>query len=566
MSALRELFAVFRTEVDTKPLDKADKRVDQFRENLRSLGEAVASAFALREIAMFVKETIEAGDALADMAAQLQVTTADLQFMQYAMKLTGGETEDAAVALKFLTKNLGEAAQGAGTAGETFAKLHVQIKNGDGSTRASTEVLTDLADAFAKSTDPAKATADAMAIFGKQGIKLIPLLKQGSAGIAKMREEFQALGGGMSDEFIKAADDAQDEIDKLGFSWVGLKSTIVLFFIPAIEDATQALQKWMKGTADFIRETGGFKTAIQALGLATVAALVWKLVAAFRALGVAEVVAEFAGFAVPLLIISLLYLAFDELVTLMGGGKTIIGEFLDEFAGFGAQKEVVQNLKDLWTEFMAVFGSDDAEEATGFLDFMEKVLTSLIVETANLLNIVLTLVTAVLDLGKAFGQIGGAGIARLLSIMPGGAGMKKTADDLTADAGKSLGGAGRALNSGLDTTRQIVTADVNQWRDRHLTEDGKALNGRQFKRYQDARETLGYVPGSSAIEFGTKEVSSDKARSAQMTIDKLTQPVTINITNPTGSAREVADAARSGTKQGVGEANRATLAAVESGG
>ena len=68
---------------------------------------------------------------------------------------------------------------------EAFQKLGIEFQKSDGTLRSATDVLKDLADIVAKMPDGAEKTALGNELMGKSWKELIPLLNEGSAGLAK---------------------------------------------------------------------------------------------------------------------------------------------------------------------------------------------------------------------------------------------------------------------------------------------------------------------------------------------------------------------------------------------
>ena len=55
-----------------------------------------------------------------------------------------------------------------------------------------------------------------MALLGKNGAEMIPLLNQGAEGITKLQEEAAKLGIVIDEQTAKAAGDFNDQLDKIG--------------------------------------------------------------------------------------------------------------------------------------------------------------------------------------------------------------------------------------------------------------------------------------------------------------------------------------------------------------
>jgi hypothetical protein len=234
MSALRVLAAMFDidTATATTKLKQLDTGLTTAKGSLTTLAAGVVGAFSLHAFKDFIEDQIELGSKINDTAEKLGVGTDELQKFQYAAGLSGVSAEGAGKALQLLNKNMGEAIGGNKEAVETFAKLKIELKDGQGNVRELGDTLPELADAFSEMGSDQERTAAAMKIFGRSGAELLPLLKKGGEELANLNREFEELGGGMQDDFIKLADEAGDEMDRLKFAMTGLKSRIAVADAP----------------------------------------------------------------------------------------------------------------------------------------------------------------------------------------------------------------------------------------------------------------------------------------------------------------------------------------------
>ena len=207
---LRELLASFNVDTGqaVQSLKHLDVGIARAKQTLGALAEAFIGSAIVHGLGEFIEGQIEAGSRVNDLSEKLGVGTEELQKFQLAAGLAGVNSESAAQALGFLNKNMGAALEGNKEAVETFAKMGVALKDGSGKVRELGDVIPEIADSFEKLESNQERTALAMKIFGKSGAALIPLLKEGSAKLVEMNRRFEELGGGMTEEFVKAADEA----------------------------------------------------------------------------------------------------------------------------------------------------------------------------------------------------------------------------------------------------------------------------------------------------------------------------------------------------------------------
>lgn len=354
--ALREILAAFEIKVDDKALKALEGGLEGTVNKLKAVAAAFTGGLLVNEVSEFIGHQIELGSQINDTAEKLGVGTEELQQFQYAAKLSGVEAESAAQSLGFLNKNIGEAISGNATAAKTFADLHVQIKNSDGTVRELGDVLPDVADAFVKVGSAQQRTAIAMSIFGRSGAQLVPILNQGSDGLEDLYKEFDRLGGSLSEDFIHGADEAGDELDKLKFSFEGLKSRIAVTVFPTLITLTKYLEEVSGSLVHLSKETNVIKVGLYGLAGASGFGALRLLASLSKSLGFTTKAAEGLGgglkaifnlgFKGGLLLTALTGIALvaEDIYTLFTGGQSAIGEWLDKLGGVGAAQALVDDV------------------------------------------------------------------------------------------------------------------------------------------------------------------------------------------------------------------------------
>jgi TP901 family phage tail tape measure protein len=434
MSALRELFAVFRIEVDHKELKEATEHVEGFKNTLKKVGNVLAEAFAIDQIKEFVEGQVEAGAQLKVMADRLGTDTDELQAYQLAAGEAGVSTEALTTGLRFLNRNIAEASKGGGEGAAIFRELGISLKNGDGTTRSSADVMGDLADSIAEIPDTAKKTEVAMKLLGRGGAELIPLLNRGGEAFEEARKSMQELGGGMSKEFVEQAHEAEAANVRLEFSLKGLKSQIASALLPILGDIVKTLTHVVSGAIEFNKETNALTTAVAFFGTIGAVKALGSLKELMKVFGllkptVGETIISLLGFAAPLLLLGLLYLIFDDLYTLMTGGESVIGDTIDDLFGIGTAAQFAKDLSEA-------------------LSALPDILTSV---GKILWNVLVTPFEQIFDTLK--------GVGNVLGDLAGGnfALAKKELTDQKSDFGKrmhNIGAAGEGLGDDLTLSKK----------------------------------------------------------------------------------------------------------------
>jgi len=217
-----------------------DKKLKATRENVAKFGEAAATAAAAVGAAFgyMAKKSIDNMDSLYKMSQMVGTTTETLSALGYAAQLSGVNQDALTSSLARLSRGLAEAQQGTGEALKAFQALQInpaQFKSAD-------QALMSLADRFAMMEDGANKTALAMALFGRSGAQLIPFLNAGRNGIQDLKEEARKLGVVIDSETAKAAEEFNDNMERLKVGVQGLVNVIVRDALPELNKFVLSLK------------------------------------------------------------------------------------------------------------------------------------------------------------------------------------------------------------------------------------------------------------------------------------------------------------------------------------
>ena len=188
---------------------------------------AIGVGLSVGALAGWVKASIDAADALDEMAGRIGITAKELSGLNLAFSLAGVPLDSMGSALGKLQKEMADG-------NKAFAALGVSVRSGDGSLRNTTDVLADLADQFAGIEDGAGKTALAMAIFGKSGADMVPLLNGGADGLREMVAQSERLGLVLDDETAAAAGKFNDTLEMIGLGARGVGQQLAAQLLPTL--------------------------------------------------------------------------------------------------------------------------------------------------------------------------------------------------------------------------------------------------------------------------------------------------------------------------------------------
>ncbi|MGL4442061.1 MAG: hypothetical protein ACRCU1_00455 [Alsobacter sp.] len=182
---------------------------------------------------------------VAALSTRVGLTTDALQELGYAAEQNAGSMEGLANGWKAFANKADSAAKGGKEAAKAFRAVGVSAKDLRSGKLGLDEALGKVADKFQKMEDGPKKAALAMDLFGGAGGALIPLLNQGSKGIAALREEARKLGVVISADGIKSLAGFDDQMAKFRTTTNALRTQALAAIIPTLSKVLEKFQAWL---------------------------------------------------------------------------------------------------------------------------------------------------------------------------------------------------------------------------------------------------------------------------------------------------------------------------------
>lgn len=363
--ALREILAKFGFDYDKAKLREVSTDVDRTKGAVSGAVKAIGGAVFLRGLQGFISGIEDAGVAIHDLEEETGATARTIQLFTFGAGKAGVGAEEWEGSMRRLSLSLGRGAEGSEAQAAAFKTLGVATKDADGKTRSINDILPELVDGFGGIADPAKRSGLAVDLFGRAGTKMVGFLSQGKEGLAALAAEFDDLGGGLTEDAIKAAADYRDGLKRLDLAASGLKGQIGLGLFPALEKVVTGVAHGIAAFREFSKNSEIVKGALVSLGVAGVIALHALLAP------VLPVIAAFTALA----------LILDDLSVFFNGGKSLFGTELDKAFGKGTQDKVREGLQAIGDDVKKFF-KDLTEEPKKFAKSIQDMLN----EIANPFN------------------------------------------------------------------------------------------------------------------------------------------------------------------------------------
>jgi len=237
-------------------LDKLSKKSQAMSSSVSSSFRAVQSA-AIKMAAVFgislgvqgvVGAITRSVQSLVDLERQsksLGVTAQEMAKLKFVANSVGVEFEQLQQAFSKLAIGLQ-----AGRFNETTVALaNLGIRTKDlvtGQLRALPDILTDVAAAFQRLPKGIQQSQLAIQLFGESGLKILPFLLKGPAGIKALGDELERLGGVPTKEAVTQAVELDQTWKRLVASSDALVTKVTLSLIPVMKTTAESFEKAAK--------------------------------------------------------------------------------------------------------------------------------------------------------------------------------------------------------------------------------------------------------------------------------------------------------------------------------
>jgi ribosome-binding protein aMBF1 (putative translation factor) len=171
-------------------------------------------------------------DALGKLSQQTQVSVEAIQAYSLAAAQAGLSSEEFAKSLQRLTISVGKADDEKDT--NPFAKLGLSVEQLK--SLKPEEIFESVAEALSQIANDQERAAIATEIFGRGGVKLLPLINGGADALARAREEAEGLGGILTQEEVRNVEAMNDAFTKVGAAVQAVINKVVVNLSPVIKE------------------------------------------------------------------------------------------------------------------------------------------------------------------------------------------------------------------------------------------------------------------------------------------------------------------------------------------
>lgn len=218
---------------DSSQAEQSVGRVDKALRGLESTGSSINNVLtglgvgiSVAGLAAFVKEGIDAADALNDLADRSGIAIEKLAGLELAVKLGDTTLEAFVAASNKLSINIAKNA-------DDFAKLGVTAKD-------PVEAFKQFADVFSRIEDPQQRAALGAAAFGKAYAEMAPTLMRGADGIQELIDKGRQHNP-VTTEQAQRAGELNDRLDELSNRSKAASVVLAGPFVDSLNEVGRAL-------------------------------------------------------------------------------------------------------------------------------------------------------------------------------------------------------------------------------------------------------------------------------------------------------------------------------------
>jgi hypothetical protein len=222
-----------RAKAETKGFGSAIKKVKVGVSAFAIAGAAGILAVGA-SLTVLTKKAFETIDATAKLADSVGATVEGFTGMRFAAGIAGVGAEEVEKAYAKMERGIGQARQG--LAGQVRAFDALGLSADQLAAKDPTAAMTDILDALGKLPSAADKAAVASDIFGKSGLKLLPLANEGAEGIKALIAEADSLGLTFTRIDAAKIEQANDSVTRLKSLFQGAVQVFAIQVAPIVTE------------------------------------------------------------------------------------------------------------------------------------------------------------------------------------------------------------------------------------------------------------------------------------------------------------------------------------------
>lgn len=307
------------------------------------------------------------------MSKALGVTTDFYQGLQFAIDTTTNSGEQASQVIADISERMFDASEGSKALADDFKLLGFSRKKLKALAAEGPEAqILAMADAVKAAGPSAKRTFTVMSGLSDTGMRLIPMLAQGSEGLKKMMVDAKRLGVVLDKDAIKQAKVFSQRMILMKARLKGVRNQIGMRLLPTVNDMVAAFSAWISEGDNVNKMLYAMAVAAGVAGVALASMMAPRVIASFKLFakqlaGILKLLkgitlqAALAKIKLMALVAGLIFvgLVIEDLVNFVRGDKSVTEQL------FGRSEVIIDGLLSIRDTFMEML--DELESSFAML-------------------------------------------------------------------------------------------------------------------------------------------------------------------------------------------------------
>jgi len=179
----------------------ASKTIEDVGKTAAGVGAAIAGGAVLGKIKDFAEQSM---NAFADVGGSVLKLQRFAGGTAESMSHLAADARGSGVDMDALTKGVQKLSVHLNANDKVARSMGLAFKDSHGQMKPMDQIMGMLADKFSKMPNGVAKTAQIVALFGRSGMDMLPMLNKGAAGLAAMNEESDKLGTTLSQKDLDA--------------------------------------------------------------------------------------------------------------------------------------------------------------------------------------------------------------------------------------------------------------------------------------------------------------------------------------------------------------------------
>lgn len=251
---VRELITRLGWDADESKVKGYDSALKNVAKNAAIVTGAVSAATAA--VGAFVRSAAIAGNEVAKAATEAGLSTKAYQELTFAIgQVSRASEKEVSQGFNTLNNAIGLAAREGGRYEELLKGIGFSYKEIRDGTITTEKAFAALTNRMRSAKTDAEAASIASELLGQSiGAKLGPALRRGEADVQALRDRFQELGGGFSDQATRDSEQFVDNVSEMRVAIRSITTQVASEFIPAVNEAMSDVLEWVTANRKMIRQ------------------------------------------------------------------------------------------------------------------------------------------------------------------------------------------------------------------------------------------------------------------------------------------------------------------------